>query len=121
MEVLLKKILIVDDAIFMRKSLRMILEQSNYEVVGEAENGQDALEQYKLLKPDIVTMDITMPVMNGIDSLKAIVQEDSKANVVMISAVGQESYVKEAIISGAKSFIIKPFKGETVIQILNTI
>lgn len=121
MEVLLKKILVVDDAIFMRKSLRMILEQNEFEVVGEAENGEEAIEQYKLLKPDIVTMDITMPVMNGIEALKAIIKVDSKANIVMISAVGQESYVKEAIISGAKSFIIKPFKGETVIQILNTI
>lgn len=121
MEEAVKKILIVDDAVFMRKSLRMILEQNGFEVVGEAENGEEAIAKFKQLTPDIVTMDITMPVMNGIDATGAIMTMNPSANVVMISALGQEAYVKKAIINGAKNFIIKPFKGDTVVQILNAI
>lgn len=114
----MKKIMIVDDAAFMRLALKEMLKNSSFEVIAEAENGEVAIEKYKKLKPDIVTMDITMPVMSGIDALKEIKKFDSQANVIMISAMGQESMVREAIISGAKSFILKPLKSEHVIETL---
>lgn len=117
----MKKVLIVDDAAFMRLTIKMMLEQNDFEVVGEAENGLVALQKYKELQPDIVTMDITMPEMNGIEALKKIKEYDPKAKVVMVSAMGQEVLVKEAVISGAVTFIVKPFKEEHVIQTLNKI
>lgn len=116
----MKNVLIVDDAAFMRTSIRKMIE-NDFNVVGEAENGEEAVKKYKQLKPDIVTMDITMPVMNGIQAAKSILMEDAKANIIMISALGQEAYVKEAIIAGAKNFIVKPFKVETVLKILSSI
>lgn len=117
----MKSILIVDDAAFMRASIRKMIENHEYSIVGEAENGQDALEKYKRLMPNIVTMDITMPVMNGLEATKAILDFDPKASIIMISAMGQETYVKEAILSGAKNFIVKPFKSDTVLKILSSI
>lgn len=117
----MRTVLVVDDTGFMRQSLRMILEQNNFQVVGEAENGEDAIRKYHALKPDLVTMDITMPVMNGIDATKSIISSDPKAKIVVISALGQEAYIKSAIISGAKNFIVKPFKAETVIRTLEAI
>lgn len=116
----MKKVLIVDDAAFMRKSLRIILEKNGFEVAGEAENGQVGVRRYKELNPDIVTLDITMPEMDGITALKEIKKTDKNANVVIVSAMGQEGYVREAIISGAKSFIVKPFKEEHVVKVLKT-
>lgn len=115
----MKKVLIVDDASFMRMTIKMMLEKEGYEIVGEAENGEVAVERYKELSPDIVTMDITMPEMNGIEALKAIKQIDKNACVIMVSAMGQESMVKEAILSGAKNFVVKPFKKETILKVLN--
>ncbi|MDF2539480.1 MAG: response regulator [Herbinix sp.] len=115
------KVLIVDDAAFMRLAIRQILDKNGFEVIGEAENGEEAVRKFKELKPDIVTMDITMPLMTGIDSLKAIQSYDSKAKVVMVSAMGQESLVKESIMNGAKSFIVKPFKEDHVIKTLKSI
>lgn len=115
----MKKVLIVDDAAFMRMSLKLMLERNGYEVVGEAENGLIGLKKYSELRPDIVTMDITMPVMDGIQALKAIREIDPSANIVVISAIGQEPYVKEAILSGARGFILKPFKEEHVIKTLS--
>ncbi len=117
----MKTVLIVDDAEFMRESLKMILKDADYDVVGEAANGKEAVELFDELRPDLVTMDITMPVMNGIDATKGIMEIDSKAKVVVISALGQEAYIKSAILSGAKNFIVKPFKPDTVIQTLSTI
>ena len=114
----LKKILIVDDALFMRATIKMLLEKNGFEVAGEAENGAVAVEKYKTLKPDLVVMDITMPEMTGTEALKLIKEYDPKAKVVMISAMGQESMVKEAVMLGASSFIIKPFQQERVIQTL---
>ncbi len=116
-----KKILIVDDAAFMRMMLKKILESNGFKVAGEAENGVAAVKMYKKCNPDIVTMDITMPEMGGIEALKAIRQYDSGANVVMVSAMGQETYVKEAIVSGAKNFIVKPFKEDHVVKTLEKI
>jgi two-component system, chemotaxis family, chemotaxis protein CheY len=115
------KVLIVDDAAFMRMLIKTILERNGFEVVGEAENGAVGLKKYKEIKPDIVTMDITMPDFNGIQALKAIREYDSKAKVIMMSAMGQEVMVKEAIINGAKTFIVKPFKEELVVQTLTKI
>ncbi|WHH57612.1 response regulator [Petroclostridium sp. X23] len=114
----MKKVLIVDDAAFMRLSLKTILEKNGYEIVGEAGNGNAAVIKYKEYRPDIVTMDITMPEMDGIEALKAIRQHDPKAKIVMITTMGQETRVMEAVISGAKSFIVKPFKEQHVIQTL---
>ena len=109
------KVLIVDDAAFMRISIKNMLTKNGYEVVGEAENGAIGVEMYKELKPDIVTMDITMPEMSGLDALKEINKIDPHAKVVMVSAMGQEAMVREAIVSGAKGFIVKPFKEEGII------
>lgn len=117
----MKKILIVDDAQFMRLSIRRMLENNDFEIVGEAINGQDAFEKYKIFKPDIVTMDITMPDVNGLEGLKLIKEYDSKAKVTMVTAMGQESIVKDCIIQGAVGFIIKPFKEDVLIKTLNKI
>ena len=115
----MKRVLIVDDAAFMRMSLKTMLEKNGFQVIDEAENGSVAVKKYKELKPDIVTMDITMPEMDGIQALKEIRQFDSNSKVIMISAMGQESYVREAVMSGAKGFVVKPFKEDYVIQTLS--
>ncbi len=112
------RVLVVDDAMFMRNSLRMILERNAIEVVGMAGNGIEAIAQYKALKPDVVTMDITMPDMDGLEALREIVKIDKSAKVVMITAVGKEEAVREAVINGAKSFIVKPFQEEKVIAVM---
>jgi two-component system chemotaxis response regulator CheY len=112
------KVLIVDDAAFMRMSLMMLLKNNDFEIVGEAENGQIAIEKYLQLKPDIVTMDITMPVMDGIQATKEIMKYDREAKIIVVSAMGQEPYVKEAVVAGAKGFIVKPFKEEFVLKTL---
>jgi len=108
-------VLIVDDAAFMRISIKNMLTKNGYDVVGEAENGAIAVQMYQDLHPDIVTMDITMPEMTGLDALKEITKLDPSSKVVMVSAMGQEAMVRDAIISGAKGFIVKPFKEEGII------
>jgi len=115
-----KRVLIVDDAAFMRMMLRNILTKAGYEIVGEAENGKSALDLYKELKPDVVTMDITMPEMNGIEAVKALKQVDPQARVVMISAMGQQAMVMEAVQAGAKDFIVKPFQQDRVLQAIES-
>ena len=114
----MSKVLIVDDAAFMRISIKNMLTKNGYEVVGEAENGAIGVEMFKSLSPDIVTMDITMPEMDGLQALKEIVKLDPKAKVVMVSAMGQEAMVRDAIVSGAKGFIVKPFKEDGIITAL---
>ena len=111
-----KNILICDDAAFMRMMIKDILTKNGYEVVGEAANGAEGVEKYGQLKPDLVMMDITMPEMNGIDALKKIKENDSNANVIMCSAMGQQAMVIESIQAGAKDFIVKPFQVERVIE-----
>ena len=111
-----KNILICDDAAFMRMMIKDILTKNGYEVVGEAANGAEGVEKYSQLKPDLVMMDITMPEMNGIDALKKIKENDSSANVIMCSAMGQQAMVIESIQAGAKDFIVKPFQVERVIE-----
>lgn len=107
-------VLIVDDAVFMRLMLKDILTKGGYEVIGEAEDGEKGVELYKELKPDIVTLDITMPQMDGIAALKAIRGFDPNAKVIMCSAMGQEAMVQSAIVSGAKDFIVKPFQADRI-------
>ena len=116
-----KKVLVVDDAAFMRMMLKDILTKNGFEVVGEAENGAVGVAAFQKFKPDIVTMDITMPEMNGIDAVKAIKTLDASAKIVMVSAMGQQSMVIEAIQAGASDFIVKPFQPERVIDALTKV
>lgn len=110
-----KKILIVDDAAFMRMTLRDILTKESYDVVGEAESGEEAVGKSKQLKPDLVTMDIVMTGDGGIKAVKEIIADNPKAKILMVSAMGQQALIIDAIQAGAKGFIIKPFKAEQVI------
>lgn len=116
-----KRVLIVDDATFMRMMIKDILVKNGFEIAGEAENGQKAVALYQELKPDVVTMDITMPEMDGITAIKAIRQIDADAKIIMCSAMGQQLMVMEAIQAGAKDFIVKPFQQDRVIQALNKV
>jgi two-component system chemotaxis response regulator CheY len=115
------KILIVDDAAFMRMMVKNILVKEGYEVVGEAENGAQAVEKYKELNPDLVTMDITMPEMDGITAVKEIMKINAAAKVVMCSAMGQQAMVIDAIQAGAKDFIVKPFQADRVIEAISKV
>ena len=110
------RILIVDDAAFMRMMIKNILIKNGFEVVGEASDGAQAVDKYKELKPDLVTMDITMPEMDGIAALKVIREFDPNAKVVMCSAMGQQAMVIDAIQAGAKDFIVKPFQADRVLE-----
>jgi two-component system, chemotaxis family, chemotaxis protein CheY len=109
-------ILIVDDAKFMRVTLTKILQKANHAVIGEAENGKEAVELYRRLNPDIVILDITMPVMNGIEAVRAIKQMDRNAKIIICSAMGQQRMVVEAIEAGAADFIVKPFEESRVLE-----
>jgi two-component system, chemotaxis family, chemotaxis protein CheY len=111
-------VLIVDDALFMRTVLKDILTKNGYEVIGEATNGFEAIEKYEELNPDIITMDITMPELDGIEALKKIMQINHDAKIIMCSAMGQQGIVVEAIKQGACDFIIKPFQPARVVQAL---
>lgn len=111
-----KKVLIVDDAAFMRMMIKNILSKAGYEIVGEAENGSQAVSKFKELKPDLVTMDITMPEMDGITAVKEIIKGDSTAKIIMCSAMGQQAMVIDAIQAGAKDFIVKPFQPNRVLE-----
>lgn len=110
------RILIVDDAAFMRMMIKDILTKNGFEVVGEAENGAKAVEKYQELRPDLTTMDITMPEMDGISAVKQIKKIDPAAKVIMCSAMGQQAMVIEAIQSGARDFIVKPFQSDRVLE-----
>ncbi|MEC3885986.1 response regulator [Halobacillus litoralis] len=115
------RVLIVDDAKFMRVTLKNILEKGQHEVVGEADNGKEAVEKYGSLRPDLVTLDITMPEMNGIDALKEIQQVSNEAKVIMCSAMGQQKMVLKAIECGAKDFIVKPFDEARVLDAIDLV
>lgn len=115
------KVLIVDDALFMRMMLRDILSKNGFEVVGEAEDGFEAVEQYKALKPDLVTMDIVMPQMDGITAVKNILASDPDAVIVMCSAMGQQALILEALEAGARDFITKPFSPNRVVETVRRI
>ena len=113
------RVLIADDASFMRQMIREIIEPEGYEVVGEATNGMEAVALYLELQPDLVTMDIVMPKRSGIEAVRGILAEDPRAQVVMCSALGQETLVMEALQAGAKNFIVKPFKPDAVLSTLD--
>ncbi len=110
------RVLVVDDAAFMRMMIKDILTKNGYEVVGEAADGQQAVERYQEMRPDLVTLDITMPEMDGIEALKAIRSMDPTARVIMCSAMGQQSMVIDAIQAGARDFIVKPFQADRVVE-----
>ena len=110
--------MIADDASFMRQMIREIVETEGHEVVGEASDGVEAVESYKKLHPDLVTMDIVMPRRSGIDAVRGVLELDPTAKIVMCSALGQESLVNEALEAGASGFIVKPFKPQSVLETL---
>ncbi|WP_102028227.1 response regulator [Salirhabdus sp. Marseille-P4669] len=114
-----KRVLIVDDAAFMRMMIKDILTKNDFEVVGEAQDGNQAVEKYQELQPDLVTLDITMPDKDGITALKEIKSMDPNANVIMCSAMGQQAMVIDAIQAGARDFIVKPFQADRVIEAIN--
>ena len=109
-------VLVCDDAVFMRTMIGDILTQAGLEVIGEADSGTQAVEKYKALKPDLVTMDIIMPEMGGIEAVKKITQLDPSARILMCSAMGQQALVAEAIQAGAKDFVVKPFQPSRVLE-----
>jgi len=116
------RVLVVDDAIFMRNMIKDIFTQaSEFEVVGEATHGLEAVERYRELKPDLVTMDIVMPFKSGIEATREIKKDDPDATIIMCSALGQEQLVMEAIEAGAADFIVKPFKAEEVLQVVRKV
>ena len=116
-------VMVVDDALFMRVAIGNMFKVWGFEVIAEAANGRDAVKNYFQFQPDIVTMDLTMPIMSGIDALREIMQSDSNAKIIMITALGQQRVIVEAIESGAKDFITKPFTEqklkEVVYNVLN--
>jgi len=116
-----KKVLIADDAAFMRMMLKNILAGAGYEVVGEAGNGRESVELFKKLKPDLLISDMVMPEMGGIDSLKEILKEFPTANVIICSAIGQQALVIEAIQAGARDYIVKPFEQANVLETVQKI
>ena len=115
------RVLVADDASFMRQMIREIVESEGHEVVGEASDGDEAVEEFKRLHPDVVTMDIVMPRRSGIDAVKGIMELDPKACIVMCSALGQETLVQEAMQAGALDFIVKPFKPDAVIATIGKV
>ncbi|MDD4837274.1 MAG: response regulator [Dethiosulfovibrio sp.] len=114
-----KKVLVVDDAAFVRAMLKRLIEDNGFVVSGEAENGEEALRAYRSLRPDLVIMDITMPLMDGLEATKKIVSFDPKAKIVIVSARGEKPMVIKAIEAGAQDFIVKPFEVPRVVKTLN--
>lgn len=115
------KVLVVDDAAFMRMQLKNILVKNGHEVIGEAGNGKDAIQKYMDTQPDVTTMDITMPEMDGIDAVKEIIKQNSEAKIIMCTAMGQQGMILDAINAGAKDFIVKPFNEERVIEAIKKV
>lgn len=114
-------VLIVDDSLFMRKLIRRILESAGYLVAGEAENGEVCIEKYRELRPNVVTLDMTMQGMGGLQALRELMNIDPLVKVVMISSLGQETIIKNAITMGAKAFIVKPFKERHILAVLSKV
>ncbi len=116
-----KRVLITDDTAFMRMTLKNVLEKNGFEVVAEAEDGIQAIQKYEEVQPDLVTMDITMPNMDGITAIKKIMEKDPQARIVVVSAMGQKALVIEALNSGAKDFIVKPFQPDRIVEALQKV
>jgi len=112
------KVLVVDDTLFMRTALSKMLQEWGFEVVAQAANGREAVNMYKEHSPDLVTMDVTMPVMSGIEALKLIMQDDPEAKIIMITALGQQRIIVDALENGAKDFITKPFQPENLREVV---
>jgi two-component system chemotaxis response regulator CheY len=117
----MRTVLIVDDIPYVRKTLKQILSARGFKVVGEAENGEVAVSLYQELQPDVVTMDLVMPVMNGVDATKRILNINPDAKIVILSAMMQENLVADAIMAGAKDYIIKPFQTDEVMKVMNQV
>ncbi len=117
----MKRVLIVDDASVVRIMIKKVLQQNDFEIVGEAVNGKDALAKYKELKPDLVTMDITMPEADGIQATKDIIAFDENAKIVMLSGIDQKEMLWKAIKAGAASYIVKPFENDRILTTLNEV
>jgi two-component system chemotaxis response regulator CheY len=115
------RVLVVDDAAFMRMMIRDILVKNGYEVAGEAANGSEAVSKYQELRPDVTTMDITMPEMDGITAVREIRKVDPNARIIMCSAMGQQAMVLDAIQAGARDFIVKPFQEDRVIDAIKKV
>jgi two-component system, chemotaxis family, chemotaxis protein CheY len=116
-----KRILVVDDAVVMRMMIKGILSKHGFDVVGEAQNGVEAVDKYRQLHPDLVTMDVVMPEMDGITAVKQIMAHDPAAKIVMCTSMGQQALVVEAIQAGAKSFITKPFQPPKIVETINKV
>lgn len=116
-----KRVLVVDDAMFMRAAVKRILDQAGFDIVGEAENGQIAVHKYNELQPDAVLMDITMPDMDGISATRCILKADPNAKIIMCTALGQQNMVVEALQAGARDYIVKPFQPDRVVEGLSKI
>jgi two-component system chemotaxis response regulator CheY len=121
MQTRMKTVLIVDDIPYVRKTLKQILSSRGYKVVGEAGNGEEAVNLYSELKPDVVTMDLVMPVMNGVEATRKILGSNPDARIVILSAMMQENMVADAIMAGARDYIIKPFQTDEVMKVMNQI
>jgi two-component system chemotaxis response regulator CheY len=121
MKSILKTVLIVDDVPYVRKTLKQILTSRGLKVVGEAENGEEAIRLYQETKPDLVTMDLAMPVLNGIDATREIMKLDPEARIIVLSAMMQENLVSDAVIAGARDYILKPFHTDEVMKVIQTV
>lgn len=117
----MSRVLVADDARFMRELIREIIEPEGFEVVGEATDGQEAVDTFQKVQPDLVTMDVVMPKRSGIDAVKEILGLDPSARIVMVSALGQEALVSEALEAGARDYIVKPFKPDNVLETLRKV
>lgn len=117
----MRSVLVVDDSMFMRKLIITYLKRNGYDIAGEACNGKEAVAKYFEYHPDIVTMDITMPVMSGLEALGEIMKADKNAKVVMVTSMGQEFMVMEALKSGARNFLVKPFSERSVVDSLELV
>ena len=113
------RFLLCDDSAFMRMMLRRILEHAGHEVVAEASNGKEAVQQFRKYNPDLTTMDITMPIMDGIEAVRLITQQDVQARIIMVTAMGQKSIIMSALSAGASDFIVKPFEVRQVVEVIN--
>ena len=113
------RFLLCDDSAFMRMMLRRIWENAGHEVVAEAGNGKEGVQQFRKHRPDLVTMDITMPIMDGIEAVRLIVQQDIQARIIMVTAIGQKDVILEALNAGASDFVVKPFEQSQVIEVVN--
>ncbi len=116
-----KTVLITDDTAFMRMTLKNILEKNGYEIVGEAEDGKQAIDMYDQHKPELVTMDITMPNVDGLTAIKEIMNKDPEAKIIVVSAMGQKSLVIDALNAGAKDFVVKPFQPDRIEEALQKV